>query len=95
MSNLRRSAKTPQAHRPKGGRKPLAEDEAIVQVGIKMPISLEEKILAKVIELRKQGYHTSKAHLIRTLAEYMLDCASEIFGELEPNGRIRKSAYTK
>ncbi len=72
----------PQADRPKGGREPLGvPGERTVQIGIKMPASLEQKFVALVQHLKSKGYKTTKSHLIRELAVYMMDCAEDVFIE--------------
>jgi len=78
---------TPKKKRPKGGRNPLA-DERIVQVGVKMPVSVEQAFIEKVAELRAKGYKTTKSHLLRTLAVYMLPYAEDALNEIEGKNAI-------
>jgi hypothetical protein len=86
-SKAKTRGRIPQAKRPKGGRNPLAE-EPIVQVGIKLPESLEKQIISKVAELKAKGFKTNKSHLMRTLVVSMLEYAEDVFKELE-----RKQAH--
>jgi hypothetical protein len=55
-------------------------------VGLKMEAALDQKFIDKAKELRAKGFKTNKSELIRTLAEYLLDCAEDVYRELARKG---------
>ena len=74
------------------GRAPLkgleGPNDVVKHVGLKMPLSLELKFIEKAKELREKGFkpvgggnRLSKSDVIRTLAEYWLDSAEDIYTE--------------
>jgi hypothetical protein len=70
--------------KPKGGRNSLSDGSYIVMVGIKMPSELEDAFIEKTKELGELGFgKVDKSELIRTLAEYMLDYAVDVYQERE------------
>ena len=59
-------------------------------VGLKMPAELEKRFIEKARELAAKGYkgvdgrRVGKSDIIRTLAEYWLEHAEEVYREVRP-----------
>ena len=52
-----------------------------VFVGLKLPMSLDTRFKNTAEQLTLRGYKTNKSELIRTLAEYWLPFALEVYEE--------------
>lgn len=66
------------------------ENEELVELGLRIPESMNEIILKSVETLKRQGFSVSKSDLVRSVLSYRIENAVSVYKEVKREEEKRK-----